>query len=192
MKILMLSGNPKQDGLCASIAAEIRAGLAAGGAQLDEVRLQEYEIARCHVCGDGWGTCRSTHVCAFGEDGFTAVSDRIAAADAVVLLTPVYWGETAETLKSFLDRFRRCQFGNEGALAGKQVLLVASAGGSGNGLLTCLEQMDRFCRHTGALIFDLIGVNRWTADYKRPLARAAATRLAAGSRPASGVPAAAR
>ncbi len=180
MKVLLLSGNPKKDGLCESIAAEIRAGLADGGAELDEVRLSDTGIARCHVCGDGWGTCRSTHVCAFGDDGFTAVSDRVAAADALVLLTPVYWGETAETLKAFLDRFRRCQFGSEGALSGKPVLLVASAGGTGNGLLTCLEQMDRFCRHTGARIFDLIGVNRWTADYKRPLARAAATRLTAG------------
>ncbi len=180
MKVMILSGNPKKNGLCESVTEELRQGIAEAGVEWEEIRLSEYGIERCHVCGEGWGTCRSTHICAFGEDGFTEVSDRIAAADAVVLVTPVYWGETAETLKSFIDRFRRCQFGSEGALSGKPVLLVASAGGTGNGVLTCLEQMDRFCRHTGAVIFDLIGINRWSADYKRPLARAAAKALASG------------
>jgi hypothetical protein len=36
-------------------------------------------------------------------------------------------------------------------------------------MLSCLEQMDRFCRHTGAVIFDYIGINRWNSDYKNPL-----------------------
>ena len=100
------------------------------------------------------------------------------------LVTPVYWGEMAEGLKSFLDRLRRCEHMAKegGALAGKQALLVASPGGSGNGALTCLEQMDRFCRHTGAVIFDYIGVNRWNQDYKRESAYAAAKAMAGGRR----------
>jgi hypothetical protein len=68
-------------------------------------------------------------------------------------------------------------------LAGKPVLLVASPGGSGNGMLTCLEQMDRFCRHTGAAIFDYVGINRWNSDYKRAAAFAAAKALASGRAP---------
>ncbi len=180
MKILILSGNPKTSGLCHSMIEEIKRGAADGGADVEEIRLSDRNIGRCHVCGNGWGTCREQHVCAFGDDGYTEVADAIAAADAVVLATPVYWGETAETLKSFMDRFRRCHFGGEGALSGKQVLLFASPGGSGNGMLTCLEQLDRFCRHTGAVIFDYIGVNRWSADYKRVLAYSAAKALASG------------
>jgi hypothetical protein len=42
------------------------------------------------------------------------------------------------------------------AFMDKQVLLIASAGGSGNSILSCLEQMDRFCGYTGALIFDYL------------------------------------
>lgn len=180
MKILILSGNPKKTGLCQSVVEEIKKGAAEGGAVVEEIRLSDYAIARCHVCGDGWGICRSTHICAFGDDGFEEVSARIADADALVLVTPVYWGEASETLKSFLDRFRRCQFGSSGTLSGKQVLLVASPGGTGNGLLSCLEQLDRFCRHTGAVIFDYVGTNRWSADYKRELARSSARALASG------------
>jgi multimeric flavodoxin WrbA len=134
----------------------------------------------CHVCNDGWGSCRGYHECAFGEDGFNEGQQALKRADAICIITPVYWGEMAEGLKCFLDRFRRCEFGQNGAIAGKQILLAASPGGSGNGALTCLEQMDRFCRHTGAIIFDLISINRWNHDYKARAAYSAAKALAAG------------
>jgi hypothetical protein len=42
--------------------------------------------------------------------------------------------------------------------------------------------MDRFCRHTGALIFDYIGINRWNRDYKQNAAYAAARAMAEGRR----------
>lgn len=180
MKICIISGNPKKDGLCQSIIDAARLGAAEGGAEVTELRLCDLELKRCQVCGNGWGPCRAENYCTFGSDGFDDAMALVASSDALILATPVYWGETSEALKSFMDRLRRCQFGQNGILSGKQVLLIATPGGSGNGLLTCLEQMDRFCRHTGAAIFDYIGVNRWNSDYKRPAARAAACAIASG------------
>ncbi|MDR1910140.1 MAG: NAD(P)H-dependent oxidoreductase [Spirochaetaceae bacterium] len=185
MKFLIISGNPKKDGLCHGAEEELIRGFAEGGADCEVLTLEKLD--RCHVCGDGWGICREQHRCAFGNDGFSAAQEKVKAADAYCFITPVYWAEMAEALKNFFDRLRRCeasrQFGGGGdpsALAGKQVLLVASPGGSGNGLLSCLEQMDRFCRHTGAVIFDYIGINRWNNDYKKEALRAAARALAQG------------
>jgi len=178
MKVLLLSGNPKSGGLTHSVTQEALRGAADAGAQA-EVRTFG-ELGRCRVCGDGWGPCRSTHRCDFGDDGFADAQAAVRSADRLCIITPVYWGEMAEGLKCFLDRLRRCEFGGEGALSGKPVLLIAVPGGSGNGLLPCLEQMDRFCRHTGAVIFDYIGVNRWNSDYKRVTAYAAARALAEG------------
>jgi hypothetical protein len=40
--------------------------------------------------------------------------------------------------------------------------------------------MDRFCRHTGAVIFDYIGINRWNNDYKKAAIYAAAKAMAEG------------
>ena len=178
MKYVIISGNPKTEGLCHSVTEKVRCGAEDGGAQVEILKVEP--LGRCHVCGDGWGSCRERHVCAFGEDGFDAAQEAVKNADQLCIITPVYWGEMAEGLKSFLDRLRRCEFGQAGALSGKQILLVASPGGTGNGLLTCLEQMDRFCRHTGAVIFDAIGINRWNNDYKRPAAYAAARAMAEG------------
>jgi len=180
MRICVLSGNPKSDGLCQSVIEAAKLGATEGGAQVDEIRLCELDLIACKVCGNGWGTCRSENNCAFGSDGFDEVKSRIEASDAIILVSPVYWGETTEALKCFIDRFRRCEFGQTGALQNKQVLIIASPGGSGNGLLSCLEQMDRFCRHTGAIIFDYIGINRWNNDYKISAAKAAAYAIANG------------
>jgi multimeric flavodoxin WrbA len=184
MKFLVLSGNPKRDGLCHGVTREILRGAGEGGAETELLGAEKIE--RCHVCGDGWGTCRAEHRCSFGEDGFDTAREALEKADAFCIITPVYWGEMAEGLKSFLDRLRRCEatkrFGgnSKSILAGKQALLVASPGGSGNGALSCLEQMDRFTRHTEAVIFDYIGINRWNQDYKKKAAYAAAKAIAQG------------
>jgi multimeric flavodoxin WrbA len=180
MKILILSGNPKKDGLCQSLINAARQGAAHGEAEVEEIRLCDLRLDSCKVCGSGWGTCREEHSCSFGSDGFDDLKIRLQSADAIILATPVYWGETTEAFKSFIDRFRRCEYGGSGSISNKQVLLIASAGGTGNGLLTCLEQMDRFCRHTGAIIFDYIGVNRWNSDYKKTAIQAASEALAKG------------
>lgn len=180
MKICILSGNPKKDGLCQSVIDAAKLGAIEGGAEVDEIRLCDYKLARCQVCGDGWGPCRSENYCTYGSDGFDEVKIRIQSSDAIILASPVYWGETSEAFKSFIDRLRRCEFDQTGVLRNKQVLIIATPGGTGNGLLSCFEQMDRFCRHTGAVIFDYIGVNRWNSDYKRSATKAAAYAMASG------------
>jgi multimeric flavodoxin WrbA len=186
MKFLVLSGNPKRDGLCHSVTQEILRGARDGGAETEFLSVEKIE--RCRVCGGGWGICRKEHRCIFGNDGFDTAREALEKADAFCIVTPVYWGEMAEGLKSFIDRLRRCEaskrFPGGGAsksvLSGKQTLLVASPGGSGNGALSCLEQLDRFARHTEAVIFDYIGVNRWNQDYKKEAAYAAAKAIARG------------
>lgn len=180
MKICILSGNPKREGLCQSVIDASKIGATEGGAEVDEIRLCDYKMTRCQVCGNGWGTCRSENYCTYGSDGFDEVKARIQSSDAIIIISPVYWGETSEALKSFIDRLRRCEFDQTGVLRNKQVLIIATPGGTGNGLLSCLEQVDRFCRHTGAIIFDYIGVNRWNSDYKRLAVKSAAHAMAIG------------
>ena len=187
MEYLIISGSPKKDGLCRSVTEAVKNGAEAGGTTVKLMTVEN--LGRCRVCDGGWGICKVNHVCTFGEDGFSEAQKAVHAADLLCFITPVYWAEMAESLKCFIDRLRRCEFdmpwqprlpNEKGALFGKQVLLIASAGGSGNGLLPCLEQMDRFCRHTGALIFDYFGINRWNCDYKKQAVYSAAKAMADG------------
>ena len=181
MNILIVSGTPKHEGLTHSCVQMAREGVESSGGGCSVVSLCEAKLACCKVCDDGWGICKKEHVCAFGDDGFTAIQDRLAAADALVLVTPVYWGEMSEAMKAFFDRYRRCEAskGDGSALRGKQVLLVAVPGDSGNGMVSCFEQMEKLCRHLRADIFDFVGVNRWNKKYKLVAIGAAAAALVA-------------
>ncbi|MDR0910762.1 MAG: NAD(P)H-dependent oxidoreductase, partial [Spirochaetaceae bacterium] len=178
MKFLIISGNPKKDGLCHSVMEEVIRGAKDGGADVSV--FDTTNIPRCHTCNGGWGTCLEKHTCSFGKDGdeagtsFDDGQQAVAEAGAYCIITPTYWHEMSEPLKAFLDRLRRCEaskhFGNNGQktiMEGKQTLLIASPGGTGRGVLNCLEQMEAFCQHVGAVVFDHIGINRWNNDYKK-------------------------
>lgn len=180
MNICIISGTPKKDGLCHSAICAAVSSAKNAGASVSEIRLCDYELLRCQVCDDGWGICRTKKACKFGDDGFDEIRGMVKASDAIILISPVYWGETTEIFKAFIDRFRRCEFGTDNSICNKQTLLIAVPGGSGNGMLSCFEQMDRFCRHTGAVIFDYIGINRWNSDYKIESVSASVRAIALG------------
>jgi len=184
MNFLVITGSPKHSGLCHSITEAVIDGAREGGAEVSTIRVSGTPICRC--CSEGWGICRSEHRCAFAEDGFGAFHEAVKSAEAMALISPVYWAEMAEGVKSFCDRLRRCENrlgGHSGNLADKPILLIASPGGSGRGGVTTLAQMERFCEHTNAVIFDYIIVNRWNNDYKREAAQAAAKAIASGRKP---------
>ncbi len=182
MRVLVIQSSPNRNGLTAACAAAAAQGARRAGAEVEDVRLNDLAIERCDACGDGWGACRSEHRCQ-QEDDFQALQARIAAADAYIIVTPVYWGEPSETAKALLDRLRRCEAtrGEESALAGKWALLVAAAGGSGGGTLTCLSSLSHFLQHVRARPFDLAGVTRRNREYMVPaIERAAEAMVRAG------------
>ena len=169
MNVIVLSASPNGDGLTAACAAAAVEGARRAGAGAQEVRLNDAQVGLCEACDNGWGTCRPDHECQV-EDGFQALHARVLEADALIFVTPVYWGELSEAAKAFADRLRRCEAtrGDKSGLVGVPVIAVAAAGGSGNGMITCLLSMERWIEHVRARKFDLITVNRWNRPYKVP------------------------
>jgi multimeric flavodoxin WrbA len=107
------------------------------------VRLNDLNIRSCEACDNGWGTCRDEHYCKVSDD-FQALHARMLKADAFVFVTPVYWGDLSESMKNFTDRLRRCEAlkGDQSGFYQKPVMMVAAAGGSGNGMITCLVSLE--------------------------------------------------
>jgi len=182
MNVLVLSASPNKDGLTAACAAAAVEGIRQASGQAEEVRLNDLQIDKCHACDNGWGTCLPDHACQEHDD-FQALHARVLRADALVLVTPVYWGEMSESAKAFTDRLRRCEAtrGDESGLANKPTIAVAAAGGSGGGMITCLLSMERWIQHVRARTFDLIPVNRWSRAYKLVAIREAARTMVQGS-----------
>jgi len=181
MSVIVISASPNEEGLTAACATAAVDGVRMAGGRAEEVRLNDLELGMCQACDDGWGPCRTDHACQV-EDAFQALHARVLDADALVLVTPVYWHEMSESAKAFTDRLRRCEAtrGNESGLAGKPVIAVAAAGGSGSGMITCLASMERWIKHTGATVYDLLPVNRWSREYKLAAIRAASHSMAMG------------
>ncbi len=167
MNAIVISSSPNVDGLTAACASAAVEGIVRAGGRAEEVRLNDLKIGICEACDNGWGTCRTDHECQV-EDDFQALHARVLQAEGLVLVTPVYWHEMSESAKAFADRLRRCEAtkGDESGLSGKPVIAVAAAGGSGNGMITCLFSMERWIEHVRARKFDFIPVNRWNRPYK--------------------------
>jgi multimeric flavodoxin WrbA len=178
MKVHVYSSSPNTDGLTAACANAALAGIQGTGSQAESIRINDLEIGSCEPCDNGWGTCRESHLCDV-LDGFQALHERALKADAYVFVTPVYWGDLSESMKAFTDRLRRCEAtrGDESGLANKPVIMVAAAGGSGNGMITCLASLERWIQHVHARKWDFIPVNRWNREYKLDTIRTAAAAM---------------
>ena len=165
MRYLIITGEPKPEGLSQSFIQEIVKGAQDGGADVQTLSLEG--IGPCRNCNEGTGPCKSEHTCAFGKDGFTEAQSITGQADAVCIIVSTYMDKLSDSLAGFMERLRRCEFGQIGALAGKPVLILIFPEASDHNQLSCLDQMDRFCRQTGAVIFDFLIVNGWNSDYTK-------------------------
>ena len=180
MEIIVVSASPNPDGLTAACAGTALEGVTRAGGQATPVCLNDRHVAQCQACDKGWGTCSTEHECQVLDD-FQAIHSLVLQANALILVTPVYWGEMSESAKGFSDRLRRCEasLADDSRLSGKPVIMVAAAGGSGNGSITCLLSLERWIQHVRARTFDLIPVNRWSREYKLTAIQSAAQAMTA-------------
>ena len=166
MKVLALNASPNKDGLTAVSAEAVLSGAQEAGAEVELVHLCDLDLQVCGACDRGWGTCRSEGRCVL-DDEFEQLRQRIFAADVWVLSTPVYFGEPSEVARVLLDRLRRCNSGPSGGqLRGKDLVGICAAGGSGRGVGTCADTLERIGSHIGARVADMILITRRNKLYK--------------------------
>lgn len=174
MKVMIISSSPNKEGLTAACASIAKEGAQATGAEVVEIRLNDLDINTCMACTGGWGQCLKQHEC-IQEDTFEEIHSAMKETDAFLFITPVYWGEMSESAKTFFDRLRRCEAWkeSEGYLQNKPVIAVAAAGGSGNGIVSCLTSMEKLLMHLKAERFDFIGITKKSREYKLQSIKAA-------------------
>ncbi len=167
MRTLIFTASPNKDGLTASCAKAANEGVESTGNTADIICLNDLDVGKCQACDNGWGTCNKVHECQVIDD-FQKLHQQVKDYDNYVIITPVYYGQMSESAKAFFDRLRRCEAtrGNDSILKGKSVIAVAAAGGSGNGIDTCLFTMERLISHLQAIRFDLVGITQKNRSYK--------------------------
>lgn len=164
MSILVIWASPNEDGLTAAAKSKVVEGITAAGGDAEILHLNKHNLKHCIACGDGWGTCRSNGSCVLDDD-FAALYEKVIYAEAIVMITPVYWHDLAENLKVLLDRMRRCETAHNHYLQGKICLIIACAGGTGNGAIQCLHNMEETLGHMQMIVVDRLPIIRFNQSY---------------------------
>jgi len=177
MSILVLWASPNLDGLTATAKDRVVAGIRAAGKEAEVIHLNSKQIQMCRACGSSWGTCLSKGSCVIRDD-FEEIYTSLRKAESFVIITPVYFHDMAETFKAFLDRLRRCEPYHNRYLEGKRCMLVACAGGTGNGPIRCLRVLEECMAQLLVQPLERIPVIRFNREYMLPALESAGKQFA--------------
>jgi multimeric flavodoxin WrbA len=100
MKIVSLLGSPRTNGNSATIANHLLQTAAGLGAETKSFELNRLTYRGCQAC---YACKKGREDCVLNDD-LTEVLAAVHDADAVVLATPVYYGDITSQLKGFIDR----------------------------------------------------------------------------------------
>ena len=119
MKVLIINGSPRQKGNTSIALAEIAKTLMEDGIDSETVWIGNKPVRGCIACNK----CGSRPgACVFNDDICNEISAKYASADALVIGSPVYYGQPNGALLSIIQR----SFYSNGAnIAGKPAAAVA-------------------------------------------------------------------
>lgn len=167
MQVLALSGSRNRQGKTAQAINAILKGVDKAGGNSESIFLPEFALERCRQCNDyGWGDCSSKGQCII-EDDFASIVEKVKAADVLVFATPVYYGDLSESMRGFLDRFRRIRLAPYGEST--TAIGLCYAGGSGRGTISCCVNLEHMLKTSGFDVVDMIEARRQNLEIKIPM-----------------------
>ena len=144
--ILILKGSPRERGNSAVLAEKAAEGARLAGAQVESVYLHGLDIRPCDACEE----C-SSGACVI-EDDMTSLYPKLAAADGIILASPIYWFTYSAQLKVCIDRWYGFQAHNWREVAHKEFGVILTYGDTdlynsgGINAIHTFETMSRFLK----------------------------------------------
>ena len=118
MKVLMINGSPHSKGNTATALGEIARTLEAEGIESEIVWLGTKPVRGCIACGK----CRGVGRCIFNDDVCNGISEKMEKADALIVGSPVYYGQPNGALMAVIQRLF---YSNGAAVSGKPAAALA-------------------------------------------------------------------
>ena len=119
MKILMINGSPRQKGNTSIALAEIAKQLEKLGIESEIVWIGNKPVRGCIACN----TCKDKPgACVFDDDVCNGISAKMNSSDALIVGSPVYWGQPNGAVLSIIQR---AFYSNGAAFRGKPAAAVA-------------------------------------------------------------------
>ena len=100
MKVLLINGSPRANGNTFLALGEIAKQLDKHGVETELVQIGNKPLHCCVACG----YCRSNKHCVFTDELCNEVIDKLAAADALIVGTPTYYGQPNGGVLSLMQR----------------------------------------------------------------------------------------
>lgn len=100
MKVLILNGSPRKNGKISQILHAMEKRLQEAGSETEFVDVNTLDFKCCIGCMK----CRESGKCILPQDDAHHIGEALQACDAVIVGSPVYWGNITGKLKSLFDR----------------------------------------------------------------------------------------
>jgi len=98
-KVLILSASPRKGGNSDLLCDQFMLGAKEAGNQTEKIFLRDKKIGYCIGCG----SCFTSKSCV-QKDDMAEVLEKMIAADAIVMATPVYFYTMNGQMKTMIDR----------------------------------------------------------------------------------------
>jgi multimeric flavodoxin WrbA len=141
--VLGIVGSPNKNGRTNELVSAALTGASKAGARTELLQMSDHVPLACKDCLP-W-VCATNMKCTYQDEGFEFLSQKMGECGAIVLGTPVYWGDTTAMVRYLIIKACRV-FARSASLKGLPALGIAIAGGSGNGLVTGLRPLYHFFR----------------------------------------------
>lgn len=120
MKVLLINGSPRQQGNTATALAEVARQLAAEGIESEQVWIGNKPVRGCTACGQC--STKGLGRCVFDDDVCNSISAKFNEADALIIGSPVYYGQPNGALLSIIQR---AFYSNGASISGKPAAAIA-------------------------------------------------------------------
>ena len=119
MKVLIINGSPRQKGNTSIALTEIAKQLEKLGIESEIVWIGNKPVRGCIACN----TCKDNPgACVFDDDVCNGISAKMNSSDALIVGSPVYWGQPNGAVLSII---KRAFYSNGAAFRGKPAAAVA-------------------------------------------------------------------
>lgn len=120
MKVLLINGSPRQEGNTYTALAEVAKQLAKEGIESEIVWIGNKPVRGCIACGRC--TVKGLGRCVFDDDICNMISEKFSGADAIIVGSPVYYGQPNGALLSIIQR---AFYSNGANVSGKPAAAIA-------------------------------------------------------------------
>lgn len=107
MKTIIINASPRKNWNTAQLLREAQKGAESVDAEVEYIDLYDLDFKGCRGCL-GCKLKTGNHPGCVWKDELTPLIDRIFAADALIIGTPIYWGEPTAEFRALMERLVFC------------------------------------------------------------------------------------